>query len=493
MNYYKILSALPVMKTAAIKILGLYAAVLLFGTACQALKEDPKSLVVENFYNTPAEVEAAVNAIYPPIRLGGTGISTYNATLECHTDYAYGRGSWAQFNDFAGFNTVNINRVGDFWTTFYLCIRNANLVIGNAPNGNAISEDDINRYVAEAKFMRAWMYFNLVRNWGGVPLRTDSNMTERDIPRSSAEDVYGLIDRDLRMAETYLPDNPPQLGRPTKWAAKTLLSDVLLYTQQFPEAREKAFEVINSNKYSLVPVANRDEFEKIFGADTRTSTEEIFHLKYNRQGQGNYFPWIVNHPSTKLHGAGGAYAQYSETTNPFYQHWNDADLRKALWYPYDFGLGTTTLLNRKFIDPAAPGVYDAINDFPVYRYPEVLLIFAEADSRVNGVTTDALEALNKVHRRSYGFDPGSPSGVDYGVGDFTPASFLDTVLQEKAYEFQFEGKRWFDLKRTGKASALILANKGKTITESHYLWPLPLSELNFNNAINPATDQNPGY
>lgn len=472
-------------------------ALLLIGlcsVSCQKdLEEHPKNIVEENFYNTAEEVEAAVNAIFPPIRLGGQGIGTYNSTLECHTDYAYGRASWAQFNEFEGLNTVNMNRVGDFWGTFYLCIRNANLVIANAPNGNAISEEDINKYMAEAMFMRAWCYFHLVRDWGGVPLRIESNMEERDVPRSTEEEVYELILSDLRFAEENLPESSPQTGRPIRWAAKTLLSDVLLTLEDFAGARDLAAEVMHSNSFSLVEINNVDGFEQLFGADVVTTPEEIFHFKYNRQGQGNYFPWIVGHPSTGLHGAGGAFAQYSETTNLFYQEWNEDDLRKSLWYAVDFGMGGNTLLNRKFTDPGAPNEYGAINDFPLYRYPEVLLIFAEAESRVNGVTPEAIDALNQVHRRGYGYNSQNSSPVDFQMAQFSPDTFIDAVLQEKAYEYQFEGKRWFDLKRTGKAADIILRNKDKNIAESHYLWPIPFSELNFNNAIDPTTDQNPGY
>jgi len=465
----------------------------LLASCTKDLDENPKNIVVENFYNTPEEVEAAVNAIYPPIRLGATGIAPYNATLECHTDYAYGRGSWAQFNDFAGLDAVNTNRVADFWETFYLAIRNANLVIANAPNGDAISEEDINRYVGEARFMRAWCYFHLVRNWGGVPLRVETNIEQRDVPRSTAEEVYALIDSDLRVAETYLPESTAQPGRPTKWMAKTVLSDVLLTIGQYDEARQKADEVIQSGVFDLVPVTSTDDYQQIFGPNVGVTPEEIFHFKYNRQGQGNYYPWIINHPSTGYHGAGGAYAQYSETTNPFYKAWDDRDLRKGLWYTLDFGQGPNTLLQKKFIDPDAADTYGAINDFPLYRYPDVLFLFAEADAHVNGVTAEGVEAVNQVKRRSYGLDSHTPSAIDYQASTLTTESFLDTILQERAYEFQFEGKRWFDLKRSGKAAAIILANKGKTIAEKHYLWPIPLSELNFNQAMDATTDQNPGY
>jgi len=457
----------------------------------KTLDEEPKLILEETFYNTPEEAEAGVNAIFPPLRLGGQGIATYNATLECHTDYAYGRGSWAQFNDFAGLDAGNTTRVADFWQSFYLAIRNANLVIKNVPNGDAIGEEDIKRYVAEAKFMRAFCYFHLVRDWGGIPLRTDINMEEQNVARSTVEEVYALIEADLLEAEANLPDNnTAQPGRPTTWMAKTLLSDVLLTTQKYQEARDKAQEVISSNLFSLVPIQSVDDFEKIFGVGAGVTKEEIFHFKYSREEQGNYYPFIINHPSTGYLGDKGAYAQYGDSTSTFYKGWNDGDLRKALWYPLEFGLGKNTLLQKKFIDPQAANEYGAINDFPLYRYPEVLLIFAEADARVNGVTPDALEAVNKVKRRSYGLAIDAASAIDYQAASLSPESFIDAILQEKAYEFQFEGKRWFDLKRTGKAAQILLENKGITIAEKHYLWPIPLSELNYNQAID---QNNPGY
>jgi starch-binding outer membrane protein, SusD/RagB family len=79
------------------------------------------------------------------------------------------------------------------------------------------------------------------------------------------------------------------------------------------------------------------------------------------------------------------------------------------------------------------------------------------------------------------------------LNDFNVESFLDLVIQERAYEFQFEGKRWYDLKRTGIAEKMVKLNKGRTIAIKHYLWPIPLEELNFNTALDPSTDQNPGY
>ncbi|MCC5931515.1 MAG: RagB/SusD family nutrient uptake outer membrane protein [Cyclobacteriaceae bacterium] len=462
-------------------------------SACEdLLEENPKNIVVENFYNTPQEVESAVNAIYSPLR---NTRAEQIAILDAHTDWGYGRGSRAQYNDFAGLNPTNFNAATSRWNSFYLAIRNANLVIANAPNGTNISQAEIQLYLAEAKFLRAWTYFDLVRNWGGVPLRTENNMFDIDLPRSSVQEVYNFILSDLADAEAHLPQTPKHHGRPTVYAAKTLLADVHLTLGNYDLAKNKALDVIQSNRYSLIPVSSKRDIQvKIFGPELVTSTEEVFYLKYAREiGQGNFILWILNHPQTGYFNFGGAYAHYGDASNPFYVEWDDADLRKSLWDNINFGLGPNTLVSGKYSDPNAPSRNDSGNDLPIYRYAEVLLIYAEAAIRADGsVGNQALEAINQVKRRAYGYPPQAASVVDYTFGAQETANFLDAVLQEKAYEFQFEGKRWLDLKRTGRAQEFIMRNKGINIADRHFLWPIPIEEINFNGAIS-AADQNPGY
>ncbi len=464
-------------------------------TSCEeSLIEKPKSIVVETFFNTAAEVESATNAIYTPLR--STNFTVYETTLECQADYAYGRGSWAPLHEYQGFNDANINRVGGLWTAFYLSIRNANLVIGNAPKGKAISEPDVNKYVGEAKFLRAFNYFQLVRNWAGVPLRTEENMNDIDLAKSTPEQVYNLIVADLKVAESSLPDKPAQTGRPSKWAAKTLLADVYLNQKKYNDARDKADEVIKSGKYALVPVNTPEDFQiNVFGPDLVTTTEEIFFFKYARQiSQGNYMLWITNHPSTKLFSFGGAYVVYGETTNPFYKAWDGDDLRKGLWNKVNIGLGPNTVISSKFADPNAISQNGAGNDDPVYSFADILLIYAEAAAKaVNGPTAEAMEALNIVHRRAYGYNPKVVSDVDFDLSDYNAETFEDLVLNERAYEFLYLGKRWLDLKRTGKVKATILKEKGIKVLDKHLLWPIPNSEINYNKALDPIVDQNPGY
>jgi len=465
----------------------------MLGACDDMLVEKPKSLAVEVFYNTAEEVETAVNAIYRPLRINT--FANYVATLDCQSDWMYGRGSWTPLSDYQGLNDANITRVAGFWNSFYLAIRDANLVIQNAPNGANISQEDIDKYVAEAKFLRAFTYFHLVRNWGSIPLRTEANMNEKDLAKSTESQVYDLIVADLLEAEARLPETPKDLGRPSRWAAKALLADVYLQLGNFQEAANRSKQVIDSGKFSLVPVSSVQDFQyKLFGPEILTTPEEIFYFKYSRlEGQGNYILWISNHPNTNLFSFGGAYAVHGDKTNPNFVQWDDQDIRKGMWDNIDFGLGANTLVSSKYVDPNAISQSGAGNDQPVYRYADVLLIYAEAAARAEGqVSAQALEALNQVRRRAYGYDPVTASEVDYA----SPGSadqFVDLVVKERGYEFLYEGKRWHELKRIGKVNELIGFGKNKTVAAMHLLWPIPLSEMNYNNLLDPSKDQNPGY
>lgn len=462
------------------------------------LKEEPKSIAMEYFYNTPGEVETAVAAIYSPIRsYNGFGF-LFPAQLNTYAgDHFVGRGSYAPLSDFQGLNSTNITRIGSMWIQFYLGLRNANLVIANAPNGINISEADIARYVGEARFMRAFIYFQMVKNWGKLVLRTEVNMTEQNVPLSNSDDVYALIVEDLKYAEQNLPDNPSVAGHPSKWSAKTMLSDVYFYQAQYQEAMNKAKEVIDSKKYALVEISTHEGFDKIFGATIVNTTEEIFYLKYSREvGQGWSEVTFFHHPNDPYDANNaGLFAHYmaDSATCAFYQNQDKRDLRRKLWYPWNIGWGPRTMLWNKFYDNetlSGPG-----NDYPFYRYADLLLIYSEAAARVNnGPNTQALEALNMVHRRAFGKNPAEPSDVDFNLTDYPDLqSFLDQVIQERGYETVGEAKRWNDLKRLGIADEVILAATGKVIAEKHYWWPIPVNEMDFNTAIDPSTDQNPGY
>ena len=189
------------------------------------------------------------------------------------------------------------------------------------------------------------------------------------------------------------------------------------------------------------------------------------------------------------------YALYLDTAKyTVYGKWNKNDLRKRLWFPWKIGLGNHTVLSLKFIDPKS--VSGAGNDYPLYRYADLLLLYAEAACIVNkGPNADVVEKLNMVHRRGYGRNSLQPSEFDFKLSDFSgQESFLDAVLLERGYETQLEGgKRWLDLKRSGKVKEIIKAGTGMDVADKHLLWPVPEAEMNINKAIDPKSDQNPGY
>ncbi|SEW53460.1 RagB/SusD family nutrient uptake outer membrane protein [Chitinophaga arvensicola] len=470
----------------------------LFSSCSNLLEEKPQAIAAETFYNTPGEVQAGLNAIYKPVRQGGNMGALYQCQLEIYTEYMYGRGSHAPLNDYQGLDNTNITRVGDMWAGFYESIRNANLVIQKTPSGKKISETDVARFVAEARFMRGLFYFHLVRNWGGVPLRTEANMTLQNLARSSAQDVYNFILDDLGYAVTNLPEVPRLAGAPNKWAAKTVLADVYMNLHDYTKARDAAKEVINSNKFSLVPVTVADDFDKLFGPDVQSSAEEIFYLKFSRTpaDQGFQFPMYAHYPNSGYYPPGGYYTFYSDAvTNKFVSQWDKKDLRYTFnWYSQTFGLGNSTILNKKFSDRTTTTAGG--NDYPMYRYADVLLFYAECQARAAGQPdADAMEMLNRVHRRAYGKPAAIPDAtVDFKLTDYaTLDAFVNLVVKERTYEDCCEAKHWHDLKRLGTAKQVIKDMKGITMADKQLLWPIPTIEYNYNKAIDPVKDQNPGY
>jgi starch-binding outer membrane protein, SusD/RagB family len=464
------------------------------------LTEVPKDRLSEtNFYKTTEDAKAALNAIYGVLGVGGVYGEQYLLQLEVPADYAYGRGSTMPIGgEYTGLDATNARRVELKWVEFYRAINYANIAL------EKIAEMQIDatiqgELIAEAKYLRAFCYFQLVRDFGACPLRLNS--TDGDKPRAPVADVYDAIISDLEAAEAGLPSTPEAYGHATKWFAKITLADVYLYLENWGPARDKAKDVMDNGPFSLVEIGALADWDNLFGGSANGTSEEIFYIKFNHLKGGNGWPFFLSWSQVDYNPY-GAYVLHSDPTNPFIVNWDDNDLRKQ-WDVYtEFTDRTTGLLTQliyppmcfgKFRDSNTPGARTYGNDCPIYRYADVLLIYAEAANNAeSGPSTLAVDCLNQIKRRGYGYPSTSASAVDYPATGWTVDSFRDAVLLERAYEFMSEGKRWRDLKRTGKAKETILAHLGKTVADKFMWWPISQQEINTNTEIDQA-DQNPGY
>lgn len=474
-------------------------------SSCEkALEEVPKNFISPvNFYKTEADAEAAIAGVYATnTSQEGNIYDNYIMIDLLHADYTIAKGSWTSVgNTDQILDPVQSGRLWSFWNNFYSRINRANTVLEQVPQIEDMNETVRTRILAEARFIRAMYYFNLVRDFGPIPLRTAPTSGQDDIaaPRAPVNEVFDLIISDLQIAEKDLPETVGETtGRASRWAAKILLSQVYLDREMWDEAAGKALEVINSGQYELVSVQRQEDFYKIFAVET--SSEDIMSIHFS--------PTASTASINSFHGSGTPYNRGTvwgftnvPNMNSFLGDgsWDDADLRKSfnLYSSYiDDNGNEVSLLNtaepvrfKKFIkDENGMATFSR----PLFRYAEAFLIHAEAACMAGGApTAAALESLNVIRRRAYGYDPYAASPVDYSPG-MSKETFRDIVIQERAYEFVLETGRWWDLKRTGTAKTVIEAATGKSLIDERLLFPIPQTEIDNNPALTQA-DQNPGY
>ena len=483
------------------KITFILLSIILFSACQDMLVEVPKNFVSKaNYYQNESDAEGAIVGAYSGLGSDFFGI-TYYLMVELHGDYLNGRGSqnpitiWDRILD-----QRNIGRCADNWSTLYRAINRANAVIDNVPN---IGDENIDpavktKIMAEAYFLRALTYFELVRGWGPVPLKlTEStDLSTLEAPREPVGKVYEQIIEDCKAAESGLGEVGTNTGRASKWAAKMLLAHVYLTNEQYALAAEKANDVINNGPYSLVEVDKPDDFYQIFAADTHS--EDIMSVHHS-ETKGSTIPTYLhrsNNPPWN-YGTSGFFAWLPDTTTFIGADWDDNDMRKSfnLYTEYQNEDGewislpsTAPILFKKFItNPDGISLYSV----PIYRFTEAFLFYAEAAAMAEGGPSAlATERLNIIKRRAYGYELNAVSPVDYSSG-MSQNAFRDAVLKERSYEFLIERRRWFDLKRTGKVKSEFAKN-GRNILDERLLWPIAEDEINNNPAIN-QTDQNPGY
>lgn len=476
----------------------LFSMVLLLLSSCEnMLEEVPKNFISPiSYYQTEADAKGAILSVYE------ANIVDANIFLieEVYTDYLYAKGSWLSVNNLdKPADASAYGRLNYIWNKNYNIINRANVVLTRVPD-IIMNEDTKKRILAEAYFLRAVAYTNLVRGYGAVPLRlTETNdLSQIGAPRTPVDEIYKQIIADLKIAETDLPENVGKdTGSASKWAAKIRLADVYLGLEDWANAASRADEVIKSGKYSLVTVTKESDFYKIFA--TETSTEDIFssHFSPIQTPFTNMVRWM-HLSNTPIYNVGDGYnVIYANTTSPLLNNWDKNDLRfqfnlytgylkNGVWINNP---STTPLLFKKYIqDPNGLVTYSV----PVIRYAEAYLIYAEAACMAeNGPSSLTTERLNIIKRRAYGYELNTPSSIDY-PGGTSKEAFRNVVIKERAYEFMLECRHHWDLIRTNTFKQAINEAKNINVVDARLLHPIPQEEISNNPALSQA-DQNPGY
>lgn len=458
----------------------------------------PKTeLSVDQYYKTPEQFTAAVNGAYSALQEGSLYGNWY-VMSEIPSDNTRNAlsGSVTDQDEFDKFYIRTTNPyIADYWNKSYDAINRLNTVLGRIDN---ISMDDTlkERYKLECKFLRGLLYFNLVRVYGDVPLiLKEITITESyDYMRENKDKVYSQIIADLTEAEK-LPKSysASDIGRATSGAAKALLGKVYLTQNNYPEAEKKLLEVINSGEYSLLENTsgslNIDGYASIFNANNHNSKEAVFEVQFKKGGysEGNNFPNIFapENSGTSVVSVGGAGGN-NVPEQEMYDSYGVGDLRRD----FSMRLGYINNKTNKWVDSRYVSKYfdtpyqdgDSNNNFPVIRYADVLLMYAEALNQ-NGKTADACTYLNKIRRRGYGYQTTETTSVDINTTD--KDAFLLAVEKERRAELAFEGHRWFDLVRTGRAVE-VLKSKGYKLNETNLICPIPQKQID----VNPKLSQN---
>lgn len=392
------------------------------------------------------------------------------------------------------------------WTGYYALINKCNTTISQVVNNaGIIATDPIkNQTIAEAKFIRAYGYFNLVRLFGRIPI-VDTG-TSGNIPQSTAAQVYTLIESDLTYAAANLPLNwdPKFVGRATSGAANGLLAKVYLTQQKWSQAMAAANTVMTSGQYNLSTT-----YDKVFREEGENSPESVFEVQATAsaaiqtangvqyaqiqgvRGSGIWdLGWGWNTPSTYLEAA-----------------YEPNDPRKARTILYT-SAGSTTIYgealpvglpnprynNKVYTNPALRASighrFGYWMNVRILRYADVVLMYAEAANEVGGTAniTAARNALNSVRARAR---VGAPAGTLPDITTTDQNTLRDAIRQERRVELAMEHDRFWDIVRWGIAqTALNAAGKPNFSNSRDVLLPIPQTQIDLSAGV---LTQNPGY
>jgi starch-binding outer membrane protein, SusD/RagB family len=499
---------------------------LLLFNACENIIEEKvyTELDQQSAYTSVESCDAALNGVYSGL-MDNSMFGTYIPFVNTYWSVLYTRNNLSMTNDFT--DGSGLLYFGEVWKAYYKTINQLNGVVAGTSN-SVIKQTEKDRILGEAYFLRAVMYFDLVRYFGGVPIKTEPTTRNNiNTAKSPADSVYAEVIRDIDKAKLLLVDAGKQKpGRPHKMAAYALAQKVYLTlagsdpsSPYWKKSLDEGLVVYNSKAYKLVA-----SFANLWNLTMENTTESVFEIQ-NSLGKTNgasmtrfFLPvstltpladtWgrtkvnkevfdkqITRYPNDPRIAATFLAYKYSPRSNP-----------SSTWslYPTQKTGATSFPYIQKYIDPQFTGG-GSRNNFIYLRYADVLLMLAEAENEING-PTNAYKYVNEVltRARGTGTQPANWTGL-------LQATFRDRIMDERTFELIGEMHDFFDARRRGKeflksrieyhntypanvANAALeytIATDDATLTRAMLL-PIPLIEMTSNPLLK-AEDQNPGY
>ena len=482
------------------KVILLFSISILLFTSCKKFLsvDPPYAQDAENYFQTPDDYDRALTGAYDMLQ--GSFLSLWIGEIASDNSIAGGE----SVNDSQGLHQIDNmthggvnNELRNIMRWNYTGITRVNYIMENKDN---IDFPEKQHILAEARFLRAYYYFELVKFFGDVPLIIDKRLgieEAQQLPRAPKADVYAQIEADLNFAIGVLNPVAAQKGRATKGAAQALLGKAYLYQKKYSEAVTILDEVRNSGLYSLIP-----NYADLFSVSNEDNSETVFDVQYTGLEGGGYGCLICleGNAAPGFHGIrqynGPVYGDgnsYNLPTQELYNAFSPIDPRRghtildieafiaaqpdpsSITYAIGAG-GHTGYYNNKYIKRQGEiGLPD--NDltspvnYRVIRYADVLLMAAEAHFHLGNNQT-AQQLVNQVRVRA---------GVP-GI----PVQSLNDIYKERRFELSGEGHRFFDLVRTEQAAQYITG----FIPGKHELFPIPQVEIDLAGG---NWQQNSGY
>lgn len=442
----------------------------------------------EDYYNALIGVYDVLQSTYLNVIMGEIASDNTVSGGESATDVI----GWQQIDEMEH-TPVNAN-LDDLWDWNFAGVQRANYILEYK---DKIDFEGKSTIIAEARFLRAYFTFELLKWFGPIPLKGDERFVlgdEKTIPRAPVEEVYAQIESDLKFAIEHLDYTAPQVGRATKGAAQALLGKAYLYQEEFQKAADVLTNLINNGPYALA------DYTTLFLQEGENGVGSVFEIQYTGEegagfgclqcSEGNVavgFNGVRNYSGPVFESGYSFNLPTQEVVDLFTEN----DIRKEVsildieaWAAktgasYTEGYKHTGYFNRKYLprknDNAGDANLTQPNNYRAIRYADVLLMAAEALNRGNIDDERARMYLNLVRVRA-GLEPVTVSG----------SNLTQAIYTTRRLELIGEGHRFFDLVRTGRAAEEIEG----FVVGKHELFPIPLEEIEFSDG---NWEQNPGY